>query len=191
VSAALGPVQVSVNGTASPADTGTFICCETPLPWPSRTEDRTCPECGTVWEHDGVDLGAGARIKPPAARPGIGQLLGPFATCSDALLSLRPCDGSFVGRESRFEILQGTLDEAGVKLGEFDLAVLRWLAGLDVSTVAAVAGWVSRAHWAEGAAEDTRRLGEIRALLARFDWEHDDRQYVLEAVGRIAEGGAS
>jgi hypothetical protein len=39
------------------------------------------------------------------------------------------------------------------------------------------------------AAEDTRRLGEIRALLARFDWEHDDRQLALEAIERITEGG--
>ena len=37
--------------------------------------------------------------------------------------------------------------------------------------------------------DDTRRLGEIRALLARFDWEHDDRRCALEAVERIAEGG--
>lgn len=39
------------------------------------------------------------------------------------------------------------------------------------------------------AAEDTRRLDAIRALLARFDWEHDSRQYALEAIGRIADGG--
>jgi hypothetical protein len=38
------------------------------------------------------------------------------------------------------------------------------------------------------AADDTRRLGEIRALLARFDREQGDRQYALEAIGRIAEG---
>ena len=38
-------------------------------------------------------------------------------------------------------------------------------------------------------AEDTRRLDAIRALLARFDWEHDDRQYALEAIERIADGG--
>jgi len=41
----------------------TFKCCSTPMPWPTRTEDRVCLDCGTVWEHDGVDLGAGARIK--------------------------------------------------------------------------------------------------------------------------------
>jgi hypothetical protein len=40
-------------------------------------------------------------------------------------------------------------------------------------------------------AEDTRRLTEIRALLARFDWEHDDRQLALEAIERIVDGGAS
>jgi hypothetical protein len=34
---------------------------------------------------------------------------------------------------------------------------------------------------------DNRRLGEIRALLARFDWERDDRQYALEEIERIAE----
>jgi hypothetical protein len=38
-------------------------------------------------------------------------------------------------------------------------------------------------------AEDTRRLREIRELLNRFDWEHDNRQYALEAIERIAEGG--
>jgi len=38
------------------------------------------------------------------------------------------------------------------------------------------------------AAEDTRRLNEIRALLAAFDWEHDDRQYALEEIERIADG---
>lgn len=37
-------------------------------------------------------------------------------------------------------------------------------------------------------AGDTRRLADIRALLARFDWEHDDRQLALEAIERIAEG---
>jgi hypothetical protein len=38
------------------------------------------------------------------------------------------------------------------------------------------------------AAEDTRRLNEIRELLRRFDWEHDDRQHALEAIERIREG---
>jgi hypothetical protein len=32
------------------------------------------------------------------------------------------------------------------------------------------------------------RLAAIRAVLARFDWEHDDRQYALEEIDRIADG---
>ena len=38
-------------------------------------------------------------------------------------------------------------------------------------------------------AGDTRRLAAIRAVLARFDWEHDDRQLALEEIDRIAGGG--
>ena len=37
------------------------------------------------------------------------------------------------------------LSAAGVELGEWDRAILRWLAGLDVQTIAPVIGWVSRA----------------------------------------------
>ena len=82
---------------------------------------------------------------------------------------MRPDDGSFVGRESPFGLLQEALDEAGAKLGEWDMVVLRWLANLDVQTVAVITGWVSRARRADGASEDSRRLSEIRALLAGFD----------------------
>ena len=38
-------------------------------------------------------------------------------------------------------------------------------------------------------AEDTRRLDRIRVVLAKFDWEHDDRQLALEAIERIVEDG--
>jgi hypothetical protein len=38
-------------------------------------------------------------------------------------------------------------------------------------------------------AEDTRRLAAIRSLLSRFEWEHDDRQFALEAIERIVDGG--
>src|SRR5438067_1798109 len=43
----------------------TFTCCETPMPWPAREQDRRCEDCGLVWEREPVDLGAGARIKDP------------------------------------------------------------------------------------------------------------------------------
>jgi prevent-host-death family protein len=34
-----------------------------------------------------------------------------------------------------------------------------------------------------------QRLAEIRAILAAFDWEHDDRQYALERIEMIADDG--
>jgi hypothetical protein len=40
-----------------------------------------------------------------------------------------------------------------------------------------------------GLVEDTKRLGRIRVVLARFDWENDDRQLALEAIERIVDGG--
>lgn len=42
---------------------------------------------------------------------------------------------------------------------------------------------------AASAEDDTRRLDRIRVVLAKFDWEHDDRQLALEAIDRIADGG--
>jgi hypothetical protein len=72
-------------------------------------------------------------------------VLGPFETSSQALLALQPDDGSFVGPEPRAELLRDTLSAAGVELGQWDRAILGWLAGLDVQTIAPVIGWVSRA----------------------------------------------
>ena len=115
--------------------------------------------------------------------------LGPFETSSDAILAVRPADGSFTGPEALSGLLEGALQGARVTLGGWDRAVLRWLAGLDVQTATAVAGWIQRARQPGNVAEDTRRLDAIRALLARFDWEHSDRQLALEAIVRIADGG--
>lgn len=75
---------------------------------------------------------------------------GPFETSDEALLALRPTDGSFTSRDDRLELLQDTMRAAGVELGEWDLVVLRWLADLDIQTVAAVAGWVQRARPVSG-----------------------------------------
>lgn len=36
--------------------------------------------------------------------------------------------------------------------------------------------------------EDGRQLGEVRAILAAFNWESDDRQYALEAIEMIVAG---
>ena len=72
-------------------------------------------------------------------------VLGPFETASEALLALRPADRSFLAPESRLGLLTETLRAAGVELGQWDREVARWLADLDVQTIAPVIGWVSRA----------------------------------------------
>ena len=71
---------------------------------------------------------------------------------------------------------------------------------------AELVAWVARMHGAAQlldafvrdheqdsarAAGDTRRLDTIRGVLERFDWELDDRQYTLELIDRIADGGQS
>jgi len=38
---------------------------------------------------------------------------------------------------------------------------------------------------------ETRQLDAVRAVLAAFDWEHDDRQYALEEIERVLEGGTT
>jgi hypothetical protein len=45
-------------------------------------------------------------------------------------------------------------------------------------------------EWTRAASADAGKLAAIRAVLARFDWERDDRQLALEEIDRIA-GGAS
>jgi hypothetical protein len=40
-----------------------------------------------------------------------------------------------------------------------------------------------------GRQDEARQLAGVRQLLAGFDWEHDDRQYALEAIERIVTGG--
>lgn len=36
---------------------------------------------------------------------------------------------------------------------------------------------------------DAVQIAAVRGILARFDWEHDDRQYALEEIDRIVTGG--
>ena len=42
---------------------------------------------------------------------------------------------------------------------------------------------------APGQSTDARMVAAIRAILAEFDWQTDDRQYALEAVEQIVGGG--
>ena len=61
--------------------------------------------------------------------------------------------------------------------------------GLDDEEHAAAIKAVGEPPAAAAESGDTRRLNAIRELLSRFNWESDDRQYALEAIDRIADGG--
>jgi hypothetical protein len=62
--------------------------------------------------------------------------------------------------------------------------------GLDAGDYDAAVKAVGEPPAAPGApAEDARRLDAIRAIFTEFDWEHNDRQYALEQIERIIEGG--
>jgi hypothetical protein len=71
-------------------DNGFSCDCGTQVPWPVKGTDTACPSCGITWEHDGVDLGPGARIK---AMPGVtGQVSGPACHyCGRTGQPMRPC----------------------------------------------------------------------------------------------------
>ena len=77
---------------------------------------------------------------------------------------------------------------SGVELGAFDRQIIEWLTQWEPSTVAVVCGLIGQAREAATGA-DARMVAEVRAVLAAFDWEHDDRQLALEAIERIADGG--
>ena len=62
--------------------------------------------------------------------------------------------------QSRLSLLTETLRAAWVDLGQWDQQVARWLAGLDVQTIAPVIGWVSRAG--RGPAAGPHRPGARR-----------------------------
>ena len=88
---------------------------------------------------------------------------GPFQTAAEARLALRPADGSCLAPQSRLSLLTETLRAAGVDLGPWDQQVARWLAGLDVQTIAPVIGWVSRAGRGPAAGVITRALADAIA----------------------------
>jgi hypothetical protein len=48
---------------AAPKPPGFACDCGRRLPWPSRVQDETCPDCGWIWEYDGDDTCGVARVK--------------------------------------------------------------------------------------------------------------------------------
>jgi hypothetical protein len=89
--------------------------------------------------------------------------------------------------EARRRIAAIPHDTELVSLGQAELVA--WVARMHGA--AQLLDAFVRDHEQDGASDagDTQRLDRIRVVLAKFDWEHDDRQYALEAIERIAEGG--
>jgi hypothetical protein len=63
--------RAAADDLASDGKPGIPCECGNRVAWPLRGEDVTCAKCGIVYEHDGIDIGGGARIKhhpgmPPA-----------------------------------------------------------------------------------------------------------------------------
>jgi hypothetical protein len=75
---------------------------------------------------------------------------GPFETEHEAADSVRhiygmePGTGAWAAASHR--LLCEALSDAGVELGAYDHAIVQWLAGWEPSTVAVIAGLISRAH---------------------------------------------
>ena len=92
------------------------------------------------------------------------------------------------------QMLEAACAAASVELGAYDRRVLAWLAGWEPQVCAVVAGLIGRAHDA-GRARVTATVAafdRVAAVLAAFDWEHDDRQDALEEIERIVlTGGQS
>jgi hypothetical protein len=91
---------------------------------------------------------------------------------------LRPVRGYHV---NRFAIA-----EADGLISITDLAAVLETAGAFTTTTVIYDGKEEDVPSTEG-----RIVGEVRAILAAFDWEHDDRQLALEAIERIVAGEQS
>ena len=66
-----------------------------------------------------------------------------------------------------------------------DAAARAVWSGRLAAMLASVLGALDAADRNAPSLADESRLAEVRALLAAFDWETDDRQYALEQIDRI------
>ena len=89
-------------------------------------------------------------------------------------------------QEARRRIAAMPHDTDLVGLGQAELVA--WVARMHAAAQLLDA-YVRDASAPVEVAADTQRLDRVRVVLAKFDWEHDDRQYALESIERIVEGG--
>ena len=89
-------------------------------------------------------------------------------------------------QEARRRIAAMPHDTELVGLGQAELVA--WIARMH-GAAQLLDAYVRDASAPVEVAADTQRLDRVRVVLAKFDWEHDDRQLALEAIERIVEGG--
>jgi hypothetical protein len=93
-----------------------------------------------------------------------------------------PDERAELARQFLTETRTRSVDQLAPTLLMRECAELRRLLGQVLDVLAE-----RNASSAQARAEATR-LAEIRAVLADFDWEFDDRQFALERIERIADG---
>ena len=99
---------------------------------------------------------------------------GPFGTEAEAreavryIYNIEPVAGAWL--EPSLALLLDTCADAGVAVGEYDSRILHWLASWEPSTVAVIAGLISRAHI--GLVDRLRiEVAQLEAILAEVPAE--------------------
>ena len=87
------------------------------------------------------------------------DVMGPYETRAEAAAEPMPREiadlhGAAPARNVVWRHLATACEQAGIDLGEYDRATLRWLCGWEPETVQVVIGLMSRAH-AAGTKEET------------------------------------
>jgi hypothetical protein len=86
-----------------------------------------------------------------------------------------PDERAELARQFLAEARQRSVEELAPSLLMRECAELRRLLGQVLAVLA-------------GRQDGSRQLAEVRAVLAGFDWEFDDRQLALEEIERIVTG---
>ena len=132
---------------------------------------------------------------PPAARP-------LHEICEDArrgqcdycsAMPGEPCAFSGTGPDG-YHVARFTWARAHDLISVLDVGAVLWSVAATPFTALTVIYDPGGAGQDDGGPQaavtaEARMVGEIRAILAAFDWERDDGQYALEAIERIVDWG--
>ena len=98
-----------------------------------------------------------------------------------AVAAIPPGPGQIIlNHAQNSQLLRRALDDAGVTTGAFDEQIVSWLANYEDSTVAVIAGWITRAAQSHGEAVThwgVRYPGEPE--VREYDDEEDARRHLI------------